>query len=65
MHRPLPLTPNTEEHIRSDSRHDYRPMGIYAPFVWLAVMVMRLGLRAGFINPAFLMSSQPAWQCGL
>ena len=51
----IPSAPNTEESYPGL----YRQMGIYAPFVWLAVMALRLGLRAGFISPEFLMPSRP------
>ena len=47
----VPSTPDTEEHAHGL----YHQMGIYAPFVWLAVRMIRLGQRAGFISPEFLM----------
>jgi hypothetical protein len=55
MHRPIPSTQHTEEL----SPGLYRQMGLRAPFVWLAVMVMRLGLRAGIFSPDFLIPSRP------
>ncbi|MGJ8563875.1 MAG: hypothetical protein ACSHXY_10025 [Alphaproteobacteria bacterium] len=45
-----PAASNTEEHVPGL----YRQMGIYAPFVWLAVRVIWMGQRVGFISPEFL-----------
>ena len=50
----IPSTPNTEA-----LSPGYHRRAVYAPFVWLAVMVMRLGLRAGIISPEFLMPARP------
>ncbi|MGJ8561919.1 MAG: hypothetical protein ACSHXY_00080 [Alphaproteobacteria bacterium] len=47
----VPSTPYKEEHAQGL----YRQMGIYAPFVWLAVRMIRIGQRVGFISPEFLM----------
>ena len=54
MHRPIPFTPNTEE---LSPGYQYR--AVYAPFVWVAIMVIRMGLRAGIFSPDFLMPSRP------
>ncbi|MGJ8562135.1 MAG: hypothetical protein ACSHXY_01170 [Alphaproteobacteria bacterium] len=51
MNPAAPFASNTEEHAQGL----YRQMGIYAPFVWLALRMIRLGQRAGFISPEFLM----------
>ncbi len=59
MHPRIATTPNIEEISPGFDRSMCVYAGIYAPFVWLTVMVMRLGLRAGFISPESLMPSRP------
>lgn len=54
MQRTAPITPDIEEHAPGL----YRRMGIYAPFVWMAVMVLRVGMRVGVISPDFFMPSR-------
>ena len=55
----LPSAPN-----RKDTRPGlYDHMGVYGPFVWVmdwvVIYMLRLGMRAGFISPEFLMPSRP------
>ena len=55
MQRPVPVTPNRKD----IDPGFYRRMCLYAPFVWMAMWVVRFGVRAGIVSPDVFGAYQP------